>query len=122
MILALTSIRRHRDLAPQPFSLKSLTKLQYVYIIIQHFDKDRMSTSSMAGLFGRSNPQPDEPPTTASQPTTTEAATRTTSDNSAPGKPNDDYYQDKDLNWWLTFARTFKSAVKTPLPDDDSDL
>lgn len=81
-----------------------------------------MSASSVAGLFGRSNPQSDKPPTTASQPTTTEVATLTTSGNSAPRKPKDDYYQDKDLNWWLTFARTFKSAVKTPLPDDDSDL
>lgn len=37
-------------------------------------------------------------------------------------KTSNNYLQDKDLNWWLTFARTFKSAVKTPLPDEDSDL
>lgn len=81
-----------------------------------------MSTSSVAGLFGHSKPQSDKPPPMASQSTTTGTANRTISDNSAPRKPNDDYYQDKDLNWWLTFARTFKSAVRTPLPDDDSDL
>jgi len=76
-----------------------------------------MSTSSAAGLFGHSTYQSDKPPAPALQPATAGAA-----DNSAAKKPNDNYYQDKDLNWWLTFARTFKCAVKTPLPDDGSDL
>jgi len=31
------------------------------------------------------------------------------------------YYSDKDLDWWLNFARTFKAAVNTPLPDEDEE-
>jgi hypothetical protein len=80
-----------------------------------------MSTSSAAGLFGHSIYRPDKPAAPALQLAPAGGAAHTT-DNSAPNEPNDNYYQDKDLNWWLTFARTFKSAVKTPLPDDDSDL
>ncbi|KAG8157222.1 hypothetical protein KVR01_012930 [Diaporthe batatas] len=79
-----------------------------------------MSTSSAAGLFGGSTPQTDKPATLA---LTTGAPNRPSDNlNLALQKPNDNYYQDKDLNWWLSFARTFKSAVKTPLPEDDSDL
>lgn len=80
-----------------------------------------MPTSSSIGLFGGSTSQTGQPATLALRPATTGATNRAT-DNSSPRKPNDNYYQDKDLNWWLNFARTFKSAVKTPLPDDDSDL
>lgn len=72
-----------------------------------------MSSSSVTGLFG--------PSTSQSKPASTAAADRIDQNIAAP-KTNDNYLQDKDLNWWLTFARTFKSAVKTPLPDDDSDL
>lgn len=76
-----------------------------------------MSSSSVPGLFGPSTSQSDKSP----QPTSTGAGDGMDPNTSAP-KANDKYLQDKDLNWWLTFARTFKSAVKTPLPDEDSDL
>lgn len=76
-----------------------------------------MSSSSVPRHFGRSTSQSEKPTETAS----TRAGHRIDPNDSAP-KTNDNYLQDKDLNWWLTFARTFKSAVKTPLPDDDSDL
>lgn len=62
-----------------------------------------------------------DPSTSQSKPASTGAADRIDPNTAAP-KTNSNYLQDKDLNWWLTFARTFKSAVKTPLPDDDSDL
>jgi len=33
------------------------------------------------------------------------------------------YFADKDLSWWLQLARTFKTAVKVPLPEDsDAEL
>lgn len=79
-----------------------------------------MSTSSVPGLFGPSASQSDKQPASASQPAAGSGA-RINANSSLP-KTNSNYLQDKDLNWWLTFARTFKSAVKTPLPDDDSDL
>ncbi|POS72826.1 hypothetical protein DHEL01_v208784 [Diaporthe helianthi] len=80
-----------------------------------------MSTSSAAGIFSGSTSQTDKPANLALRPAATGAAEHNT-DKSTPQKPNASYYEDKDLNWWLTFARTFKSAVKTPLPKDDSDL
>lgn len=72
-----------------------------------------MSSSSVPGHFG--------PSTSQTKPASTGAVERIDPNIAAP-RTNDNYLQDKDLNWWLTFARTFKSAVKTPLPDDDSDL
>lgn len=70
-------------------------------------------SSSVPGHF--------ESSTSQLKPASTGAADRIDPNIAAP-KTNGNYLQDKDLNWWLTFARTFKSAVKTPLPDDDSDL
>ncbi|KAI7785655.1 hypothetical protein LA080_006675 [Diaporthe eres] len=70
-------------------------------------------SSSVPGHF--------ESSTSQLKPVSTGAADRIDPNIAAP-KTNGNYLQDKDLNWWLTFARTFKSAVKTPLPDDDSDL
>jgi hypothetical protein len=98
---------------------------QHTHIIVDNINKDTMSTPSAGGIFGHSPPQPDKKPSPALQLTTAASGAATTTGTtsiSAP-KPNDNYYADKDLHWWLTFARTFKSAVKTPLPDDaDSDL
>jgi hypothetical protein len=35
----------------------------------------------------------------------------------------DSYYADKDLAWWIEFARDFKRATKIPLPEEtDIDL
>lgn len=82
-----------------------------------------MSASSVPGLFGPSAFQSEKSPAPASQPATGAGAGDSINPtNPAPRKTNANYLQDKDLNWWLTFARTFKNAVKTPLPDDDSDL
>lgn len=76
-----------------------------------------MSSSSVPGLFGPSTSHSEKSP----EPASTGAGDGINLNTSAP-KANDKFLQDRDLNWWLTFARTFKSAVKTPLPDDDSDL
>ncbi|KAL1850651.1 hypothetical protein Daus18300_012862 [Diaporthe australafricana] len=72
-----------------------------------------MSSSSTPGLFGHSTSQSEKPAASA-------GGLGIASGTPVHEKPNN--LQDKDLHWWLTFARTFKSAVKTPLPDDDSDL
>lgn len=80
-----------------------------------------MSTSSAPSLFGQSPSHSDKPAPSAPQ-TTARAQGHTDPNSSHPKNTSNNYLQDKDLNWWLTFARTFKSAVKTPLPDDDSDL
>lgn len=76
-----------------------------------------MSSSSVLGQFGTSTSQSEISP----KPASTGAGDRINPSNLAP-KTNNNNLQDKDLNWWLAFARTFKSAVKTPLPDDDADL
>lgn len=76
-----------------------------------------MSSSSVLGHFGPSTSQSEKSP----KPASAGAGERINLAVSAP-KTNANYLQDKDLNWWLTFARTFKSAVKTPLPDEDADL
>lgn len=76
-----------------------------------------MSSSSVLGHIGPFPSQSEKSP----KPASAGAAERTNPVISAP-KTSANYLQDKDLNWWLTFARTFKSAVKTPLPDEDADL
>lgn len=82
-----------------------------------------MSTSSAPSLFGQSLSHSDKPASSTPQSTArAQLAGHTDPNSSHPKNTSDSYLQDKDLNWWLTFARTFKSAVKTPLPDDDSDL
>lgn len=79
-----------------------------------------MSAPAVPGLFVPSTSQSERASAPASQPAAG-AADSNNPTSSAP-KTSANYLQDKDLTWWLTFARTFKSAVKTPLPDDDSDL
>lgn len=80
-----------------------------------------MSTSSAPNLFGQSHSHSGKPASSAPQ-SAARAEGHADPNSSRLKNTSDNYLQDKDLNWWLTFARTFKSAVKTPLPDDDSDL